>query len=208
MASAASALETTATSQITGIDLVEQMIRVAAGEGTTLEIAGGGTKRDIGQPFEADRTLSTVGLSGITEYNPAELVVTARAGTLGPAIAVHFFNNVVAIVIVSMPDSLSGLSLFLSPFSMTDAEEVRAWLPVDFAMMVVSWLAARLAGLGYPGFAYLRRSRAPSNPAEILLSALAVLLSSCSAHHYIVQSDQGTIHEALHFPVTALSSPR
>jgi membrane protease YdiL (CAAX protease family) len=71
--------------------------------------------------------------------------LTARAGSLGPAIAVHFFNNVVAIVIVSMPDSLSGLSLFLSPFSMTDAEEVRAWLPVDFAMMVVSWLAARLA---------------------------------------------------------------
>ena len=36
-----------------------------------------------------------------------------------------------------------------------------------------AWLAPRLADLGYPGFAYLRRSRAPSNPAEILLRALA-----------------------------------
>ncbi len=71
--------------------------------------------------------------------------LTARAGTLGPAIAVHFINNFIAIVVISMPDTLSGLSLFLSPFSMADTEEVRAWLPVDFAMMIVSWLAARLA---------------------------------------------------------------
>ena len=71
--------------------------------------------------------------------------LTARAGTLGPAIAVHFVNNFLAIAVISMPDMLSGLSLYLSPFSMTDTEELRAWLPVDFAMMVVSWLAARLA---------------------------------------------------------------
>ncbi|QKV19244.1 glycolate oxidase subunit GlcE [Oricola thermophila] len=57
------------------------IIREAAASGTTLEIAGGGTKRGIGQPFEADRTLSSAALSGITEYNPAELVLTARAGT-------------------------------------------------------------------------------------------------------------------------------
>jgi len=71
--------------------------------------------------------------------------LTARSGTLGPAIAVHLANNVVAIVVVSLPDSLSGLSLFLAPFSMADADAVRTWLPVDFAMMFVSWLAARLA---------------------------------------------------------------
>ncbi|WP_295315017.1 CPBP family intramembrane glutamic endopeptidase [Roseobacter sp.] len=71
--------------------------------------------------------------------------LTARSGTLGPAIAVHLANNVVAIVVVSLPDSLSGLSLYLAPFSMADADAVRSWLPVDFAMMIVSWLAARLA---------------------------------------------------------------
>ena len=71
--------------------------------------------------------------------------LTARAGTLGPAIAIHFFNNFLAIVVIAMPDTLSGLSLYLSPFSLTDTDQVRAWLPVDFAMMIVSWLAARLA---------------------------------------------------------------
>ncbi|GFE49244.1 hypothetical protein So717_09970 [Roseobacter cerasinus] len=71
--------------------------------------------------------------------------LTARAGTLGPAIAVHFVNNVTALLIVSMPDSLSGLALYHSPFSMADTDAVAAWLPVDFGFMIVSWLAARLA---------------------------------------------------------------
>ena len=71
--------------------------------------------------------------------------LTARAGSLGPAIAAHFVNNITAILVVSLPDDLSGLSLYLTPFSMADAEAMRGWLPVDFALMFVSWLAARLA---------------------------------------------------------------
>lgn len=71
--------------------------------------------------------------------------LTARAGSLGPAIAVHLWNNVSAMMIISLPDELSGLALYLAPFGMDDTEALRAWLPVDFAMMLVLWLAARLA---------------------------------------------------------------
>lgn len=71
--------------------------------------------------------------------------LTARAGTLGPAIAVHFWNNVSAILIVSLPGDLSGLALYHTPFGMDDTEALRAWLPVDFAFMIVLWLTARLA---------------------------------------------------------------
>ncbi|MEP1612996.1 MAG: CPBP family glutamic-type intramembrane protease [Roseobacter sp.] len=71
--------------------------------------------------------------------------LTARAGTLAPAIAVHLVNNLVAILLVSLPGSLSGLSLYLTPFSLNDTATIRAWLPVDFMMIFVSWLAARLA---------------------------------------------------------------
>jgi hypothetical protein len=71
--------------------------------------------------------------------------LTARAGTLGPAIAVHLFNNVTAIMIVSSPTSLNGLALFHLPFEMSDTEALRPWLAVDFAMMLISWLTARLA---------------------------------------------------------------
>jgi CAAX protease family protein len=71
--------------------------------------------------------------------------LTARAGTLGPAIAVHLFNNVTAILIISSPTSLNGLALFLLPFEMSDTNALRPWLAVDFAMMLISWLTARLA---------------------------------------------------------------
>ncbi|WP_299027067.1 CPBP family intramembrane glutamic endopeptidase [uncultured Sulfitobacter sp.] len=71
--------------------------------------------------------------------------LTARAGSIGPAIAVHFVNNVTALVIVALPDSLGGLALWHTPFGMADEAQLRAWMPVDFAMMIVSWLAARLA---------------------------------------------------------------
>ncbi len=71
--------------------------------------------------------------------------LTARAGTLGPAIAVHMANNISALLFVALPDSLSGLALYLTPVDMNDTEALRAWLPVEFAMTFVFWLAARLA---------------------------------------------------------------
>jgi hypothetical protein len=46
---------------------------------------------------------------------------------------------------VSLPDELAGASLYLLPFDMADVEEMRAWMPVDFAMTFVIWLTARIA---------------------------------------------------------------
>jgi membrane protease YdiL (CAAX protease family) len=95
-------------------------------------------------PSEAGENAVIIALwAGLFGILMADL--TARSGSLGPAIAVHFCNNVVAILITSMPDDLSGLALYVTPFGMEDTEALRAWLPVDFAMMLVSWLAARLA---------------------------------------------------------------
>ena len=95
-------------------------------------------------PAEAEENALMVALwAGVFGILMADL--TARSGSLGPAIAVHLWNNVSAILIVSLPDDLSGLALYLTPFSMDDAAALRSWLPVDFALMLVSWLAARLA---------------------------------------------------------------
>nr|WP_217360889.1 type II CAAX endopeptidase family protein [Ruegeria sp. HKCCA5426] len=71
--------------------------------------------------------------------------LTARSGTLGPAIALHFFNNLIALLLISLPDNLSGLALFILPYDMSDTDIVRGWLYVDFAVMIVGWLTARLA---------------------------------------------------------------
>lgn len=71
--------------------------------------------------------------------------ITARAGTLGPAIAIHFANNVSALLVVALSDNLNGLALYTVPYTMSDTQEIRALLPVDFAAMFVAWLAARVA---------------------------------------------------------------
>ena len=71
--------------------------------------------------------------------------ITARAGTLGPALALHFMTNVSAMLLVSLRGDLSGLALFLAPFGLEDEAALRAWMPVDFAYMIVCWLTARLA---------------------------------------------------------------
>lgn len=61
--------------------LVEAM-QSALADKRRLQIMGLGSKREIGHPVEADDELITTGLSGILSYDPAELVLTARAGTM------------------------------------------------------------------------------------------------------------------------------
>jgi glycolate oxidase FAD binding subunit len=57
------------------------MIRDARTARRAIMIEGGGTRSGLGRPVEADRVMSTRGLAGITLHEPAELVVSARAGT-------------------------------------------------------------------------------------------------------------------------------
>jgi glycolate dehydrogenase FAD-binding subunit len=60
---------------------VEQAIQWALAEGKMLEIVGRGTKRAIGRAAQWDATLDLSGLSGVTLYEPEELVLSAKAGT-------------------------------------------------------------------------------------------------------------------------------
>ena len=57
----------------------QQIINAAASAGT-LRIRGGGTKDWYGQRFDGD-ILDTTAYSGIIDYEPTELVITARCGT-------------------------------------------------------------------------------------------------------------------------------
>jgi glycolate dehydrogenase FAD-binding subunit len=60
---------------------VEQAIQWALAGGKTLEIVGRGTKRAIGRAAQWDATLDLSALSGVTLYEPEELVLSAKAGT-------------------------------------------------------------------------------------------------------------------------------
>jgi glycolate oxidase FAD binding subunit len=60
---------------------VEEAVRWALAENKALELVGRGTKRALGRPSQTDLTLDLSGLSGVTLYEPEELVLSARAGT-------------------------------------------------------------------------------------------------------------------------------
>src|SRR5712691_6507065 len=60
---------------------VEAAVRWALAKDKTFEIVGRGTKREFGRPSQSDMTLDLSSLSGVTLYEPAELVLSAKAGT-------------------------------------------------------------------------------------------------------------------------------
>ncbi|POF34638.1 glycolate oxidase subunit GlcE [Roseibium marinum] len=60
---------------------VEDAVKWAAGEEQPLEIVGHGSKRKLGRPLQAAHVLDLSDLTGIESYEPAELVLTVKAGT-------------------------------------------------------------------------------------------------------------------------------
>ena len=95
-------------------------------------------------PTAGDNAMLIVVWAGIFGLLAADL--TARAGTVGPAIALHFINNIIAILIVSIPnpDGLDGLSLYTLPFSMEDIAEFRPLLLFDLIILLACWLTLRI----------------------------------------------------------------
>ena len=60
---------------------VEEAVRWAVADDKPLELVGQGSKRGIGRPSQTDLTLDLSGLTGVTLYEPEELVLSAKAGT-------------------------------------------------------------------------------------------------------------------------------
>ena len=66
---------------------VLETVAWAISEATPLEVLGQGTKRKIGRPTQCRQAIDLTGLSGVTLYEPEELVLSAKAGT--PVEEVH-----------------------------------------------------------------------------------------------------------------------
>jgi len=60
---------------------VAEAVAWAAAEEVPLELRGRGSKRGLGRPPQAGQALDLSSLTGITLYEPEELVLSARAGT-------------------------------------------------------------------------------------------------------------------------------
>lgn len=79
-----------------------------------------------------------------TAFGFAAADLTARTGTLGAAFGLHFANNAVAILGMSLAGPGSGLALWHVPMT-ADAAALAPLIPVEIATLFVAWLAARLA---------------------------------------------------------------
>lgn len=70
--------------------------------------------------------------------------LTARTGTLGAALALHFANNLGSLLLVGFERNLDGLALWSRSIDLAAPGVLGPALAVDFALMVTSWLLARL----------------------------------------------------------------
>lgn len=68
--------------------------------------------------------------------------LTARSGTLGPALALHLVNNTAAILILATDNWLYGAALYVWPMN---GEPWQPWWPYEGLVLLILWLIARLA---------------------------------------------------------------
>lgn len=84
-----------------------------------------------------------VGAAGIFGLIAADL--TARSGSIGAAWGFHFANNTLALLIIATQGTLTGLALFRTPYSVSDANVLPAVVPLDLAVMILGWWLVRRA---------------------------------------------------------------
>ncbi|MGK7651264.1 CPBP family intramembrane glutamic endopeptidase [Roseovarius sp. B08] len=93
--------------------------------------------------MNGDATWLIVGWATLFGIAAADL--TARTGTIGAALGLHFVNNFFAILVVAPENNLDGLALYTYPFALGDTDTLWVWAPLDLMLLLVSWLTARLA---------------------------------------------------------------
>ncbi|HEX6535581.1 MAG TPA: FAD-binding protein [Gemmatimonadaceae bacterium] len=72
---------TTAVTGVYAAGELQELVREASARGEALRIAGRGGWLDAGRPVRATRVLSVAAMTGIVDYVPGDLTLTARAGT-------------------------------------------------------------------------------------------------------------------------------
>ena len=69
--------------------------------------------------------------------------ITARAGTLGPALAMHFVNNFSSLLLVGANGPLKGMALYLFPFDISDPA-LGPSFALEALLILIAWLGARI----------------------------------------------------------------
>ena len=71
--------------------------------------------------------------------------LTAASGSIGAAWGFHFANNVLALAVLATDGTITGLALYLTPYTADAAGAARLALIADYGMLTVAWTLCRLA---------------------------------------------------------------
>ncbi|WP_226780251.1 CPBP family intramembrane glutamic endopeptidase [Oceaniglobus trochenteri] len=69
--------------------------------------------------------------------------LTRRTGSLGAAWGFHFANNLLAILVLATKGTITGLSLFVTPYAVDDAQVMQRLVLGDMALLLVAWAILR-----------------------------------------------------------------
>lgn len=90
-----------------------------------------------------DNVWMVVGSASVFGLVAADL--TARTGSIGAAWGFHFANNTMAIALVSTDGTISGLSRWVTPYTLNEYDVSTGAILLDLAMLVVAWWLVRRA---------------------------------------------------------------
>jgi membrane protease YdiL (CAAX protease family) len=90
-----------------------------------------------------DNVWMVVGSAAVFGLIAADL--TARTGSIGAAWGFHFANNAIAIGVLATEGTITGLALWVTPYTLADYEPTLAGILLDVGMLVVAWWIVRRA---------------------------------------------------------------
>ena len=91
---------------------------------------------------EAGGNLPLVLLSTLT-FALVAADLTERTGTLGAAMGFHFANNFLGLFIVSIADTLTGLSLYVTPMDIGETGPQSLALAFNIVLIIAAWWAVK-----------------------------------------------------------------
>ncbi|MDH3262975.1 MAG: CPBP family intramembrane metalloprotease [Paracoccaceae bacterium] len=88
-------------------------------------------------PTAGDAVWLVIGTTFLFALIVADL--TARTGSLGAAVGLHFVNNAYGMLVISISGSLTGLAKWVTPFELGESAPVVFSLALNLAMLAVLW---------------------------------------------------------------------
>ena len=82
---------------------------------------------------------------GAALFGLAAADLTATTGSIGAAWGFHFANNFVALALVATEGTITGLALYVTPYTADTLGAERWVLMADFALLAVGWALCRSA---------------------------------------------------------------